>query len=101
MSNLYQFCQSGQSFLARNKRVNHVRSEMQKRNAIQPLDGGFKKIYGGFKGRKLLKGDLVLQTNLKRSREEFFDNRERVFRYCLRNSQAKALSGRLPLQGCI
>jgi len=39
--------------LQKNNWANHVRSELHKRNAIQPLDGRVKKISEGFKGRIL------------------------------------------------
>jgi len=45
--------------LQKNKWANHVRSELHKRNAIQPLDGRVKKISEGFKGRILQKGRIL------------------------------------------
>jgi len=48
-----QFCQSCKCFFQKNKWAKHVRSELQRRNAIQTLDGRVKKFFEGFKGRIL------------------------------------------------
>jgi len=53
MNHQNQFCQYCKYLLQKNKWANHVRSELHKRNAIQPLDGRAKKISEGFKGRIL------------------------------------------------
>jgi len=66
MNNQNQYCQSCKCFLQKNKWANHVRWELHKRNAIQPLDGRVKKISDGFMGRILHymyvndKSDLIL-----------------------------------------
>jgi len=42
-----KICQSCKSFLQEIKWANHARSDLHKRNAIQPLDGGFNIISEG------------------------------------------------------
>jgi len=53
LNNQNQFCQPCKCFLQKNKWANHVRAELHKQNAIQPLDRRVNQISEGFKGRIL------------------------------------------------